>query len=139
MSQLEAIATLRQPDIQVANLTVGLAPQSVIFGSPFNSAIARMRIMNLSTTATIAITLGDRADTTVPQVATTTSTAGSVTPTYTGAAMVASAATAIAAGDGIRIQPGTSLELNMSLDTRVWVIASAAGTPVQIACILQAG
>jgi hypothetical protein len=139
MSQLEALATFRTPVIQIANLTVTSVPQSAVFGDPLSSAVARLRISNFSTTATIAITLGDRAVTTVPQVRTTTTGSSSTATAYTGTAMVASASTAVAAGDGIRIGPGAALEINVSLGTRVWVVASAAGTPVQIAAILQNG
>jgi len=209
MSQLEAFATLRKPQIQIANLSVGAAAQSVIFGnapadrtgdttnasavianiantqglvpgqgvsgtnipagavivsvvpntsitisqactgtavgvslsfSQFGGGqIARVRITNLSTSATLALALGDAGDTTAPAVQSTTATASTARPTYTLSTMVASAAAAVAAGDGIRIQAGGVLEINVSLDTRIWLIASAAATPVQVACILQNG
>lgn len=208
MSQLEAFATLHVPQVQIANLTVTTAAQSVIFGmapadrsgttvlsSPtitvantqnlsvgmavgaatnvpagsyivsivpntsitisqncsaagavtlkFGSIggnqIARLRITNLSSTATCAICFSDSLTTSVPSVQTTTASSTTVGTAYTLATMVSSASTAIAAGDGIRIQPNSILEINVSLDTRVWVIASAVSTPIQIACILQNG
>ncbi len=209
MSQLEAFATLRKPAVQIANLTVSTAAQSVIFGNapadrtgnttinspvittiantqglvpglaiagtniPAGSVIlsvvpntsvtisqnctattagvtlnfgaigggqiARIRISNLSTTNTVAVTFSDVIVTGAPAVQSTTASSTTQRPTYTLSTMLASAPTAIAAGDGIRIQPSTTLELNISIDTRLWVIASAASTPVQVACILQNG
>jgi len=109
------------------------------FAQGSSSQIARVRINNLSSTATVAINFSDILVTSVPAVQSTVGTASTARPTYVLATMVASASGAIAAGDGIRIQPGTTLELNLSLDTRIWLIASAASTPVQVACILQNG
>lgn len=209
MAQLEGFATLRNPPVQIANLTVTTTAQSVIFGngpatrngttsngsptitavantqglSPgmyvsgtgvpsgsvivsivtntsitisqnctaagtvaltftstgIGASIARIRISNLSATATAAVTFSDISVTSAPAVQSVTATSTTTIPAYTLSTMVASGSSSINAGDGIRIQPGATLELNLSLDTRIWVIASAAATPIQVACILQNG
>jgi hypothetical protein len=207
MSQLEAFATFSVPLVQIANLTVGTAAQSVVFnyapadrngttanGSPTitmantqdigvgmfiggtnvppNSRIvsivpntsvtidqnctgaatnnmkfatgttipiARLRILNLSTNQ-VAICFSDAARTSVPSIATTTASSTAQAPAYTLQTMAANAtATALAATDGIRIPGNGVLEINMSLDTRLWVIASGASSAVQVAAILQNG
>ncbi len=122
------------------NCTASGAGITLNFGQFGGGQIARVRISNLSTTASVALMLSDITVTTAPLPVTTTANSTTQRPTYTLApTLVASAPTAIAAGDGIRIQPSTTLELNLSLDTRLWLIANAASTPVQVACILQNG
>ena len=121
------------------NCTATTAGVTLSFGAFGGGQIARLRISNLSTTIPVAAVFSDISVTSVPAVQSTTASSTTQRPTYTLSTMVASAATAIAAGDGIRIQPGTTLELNISIDTRLWLIANAASAPVQVACILQNG
>jgi hypothetical protein len=109
------------------------------FGVFGGGQIARIRISNLSTTIPVAVNFSDAVVVSAPAVQSTTATSSTSRPTYTLSTMTSSTSTAIAAGDGIRIQPGTTLELNLSLDTRLWLIANAASAPVQVACILQNG
>jgi hypothetical protein len=122
MSQFEAFATLTG-NPQINNLAVGVAATSVTFTGKYPQ-IARCRISNLSGSATVGITISDDSVAVVPQV--------------NGTAMVASATTsALNAGDGIRIQPGATLELNLGIKKKIWLIASAASTPVQVTVFAQ--
>lgn len=121
------------------NCTGTTAGVTLSFGAFGGGQIARIRIANLSAANTIAVAFSDASVTSVPEVQTTTASSTTERPTYTLSTMVASATNAIAAGDGIRIQAGSALELNLSIDTRLWIIATGAGTPVQVACILQNG
>ena len=142
-NQIEGLATLARPTVQIANLNVANAQQSAIFGPGTPGQIARLRIINLSASLPVAITLTPIETTSNWQAGGTSTSSTSTTPSYATANITCSALnpTSFAvATDGIRIQPGTTLELNISTATRVALIASSATVvPVQIACFLQNG
>lgn len=104
--------------------------------------ICRLRISNLSTVNTVAFIFSTASQLTVPTVDTNivaTGANGLQTPAFTASTLLASSSGALAAGDGIRIQPSTSLEINIAFGTRLWLVASAASTPVQVAAVLNMG
>lgn len=123
MSQFEAFATLTG-NPQINNLAVdNVTASSVVFTGKYPQ-IARCRITNLSSTASVAINISDDSVSVVPQV--------------NGVAMVASAdGAALATGDGMRIRPLATLELNLGIKKKIWLIASAVSTPVQVTVFAQ--
>lgn len=140
-NQLEGFGTLAAPGVQIVNLSLGTAATAVQF-TGLAQQIARVRIVNLSSTVPVSLTFSTNAVTSAPQVSLGNSAAGasSGAGTFAGAAQSTSAtATAFSAtfADGIRVQPSTTLEINISLGTRIWIQAGAAATPVQIAALLQ--
>lgn len=140
MSQLEAFATFNKPTIQIYNFNaLGATAEACQFNVPNSATIVRLRITNLHATNTVAFTLGDKMVATVPDVQTATTSQTGPTATFAAQAMVATAGAALAAGDGIRVGPASSIEINVTGSTKVWVIASAAATPVQVVGILQNG
>lgn len=142
MSQLEALATFKSPSIQIYNLTVGATALNCQFSSAGGiPGIARVRITNLSATQPVSMTLSDQSVVAVPQIPLNI-TGTATTPTFTNTTMVGSAgANSFGAGsaDGIRIQPGQTLEINVSLATRIWLLGTATTAPVQVAALIQNG
>jgi len=140
MSQLEAFATFNKPTIQIYNFTaLGATAAACQFNTPTSATVVRLRITNLHATNTVAFTLGDQMVATVPTLNTATTSQTAITATFGSQTMVATAGAALAAGDGIRVGPASSVEINVTGSTKVWVIASAAATPVQVVGILQNG
>jgi len=126
----------------VVSRVIAAAVGSVRFINNNKTIIARLRISNLSTVNAVAIQFSDITQVTLPTINGNTAgfTATATTaPTFTASTFACSASTAVAIGDGIRIQPATTLEINIGLNTRLWIVASAAATPVQVAAILQNG
>ena len=148
-SSLEAFATIASPTIQIYNLTLGTAAVAgvtqVAFNTTSGSQIVRLRVTNLSTTAHVALTVADRTSVSTGSPAqfainsTVSGATGAGVATFGSNNLVCSAAGAVAVGDGIRVLPGTSLELNIAAGTKLWLVASAASTPCQVAAILQNG
>ena len=109
------------------------------------AAICRCRISNLSTVNAVALHFGVASAVAVGTVPTidsnvvATGAGGLLVPAFTASAFLCSAPTALAAGDGIRIQPASTLEINISYGTRLWLVASAAATPVQVVAIQNVG
>lgn len=118
MSQYETLATIKS-DPQISNLAVdNVTASSVVFTGKYPQ-IAYCRISNLSSSATVGINISDDSVSTVPLV--------------NGVAMVASATgAALNSGDGVRIAPGATLELYLTIKKKIWLIASATATPVQV-------
>lgn len=128
--------------IVVNNVVPASAAGTIRFISNNSTLIARLRITNLSTVNAVAIQFSDIVQTALPTIAGNTAgfTAPAATsPTFTASNFVCSASGVLAIGDGIRIQPSSSLEINIGLNTRLWIVASAAATPVQVAAVLQNG
>lgn len=106
------------------------------------SAVCRCRISNLSTVNAVSLHFGPGGLSTVPTIDSNivaTGANGLLVPAFTASTLACSAATALAAGDGIRIQPATTLEINISYGTRLWLAASAAATPVQVVAVQNIG
>lgn len=128
-------------NIVVSNV-VAAAVGTIRFLSGNSMPIARLRISNLSTVNAVAIQFSDITQTALPTV--DGNTAGftvpaATSPTFTASTFACSLSGALAIGDGIRIQPASTLEINIKLSTRLWIVASAAATPVQVAAVLQNG
>ena len=130
-------------NITVSNVVAASAAGSIRFVTNTKVQTARLRISNLSTVNAVAILLSDISQNALPTVDGNTAGfaagTGVVSPTFTASTFACSASGAVAIGDGIRIQPASSLEINVGLNTRLWVVASAAATPVQVAAIIQNG
>lgn len=140
MSQLTALATFNVPTIQIYNLTLdGITPAACQFNVPTSAAIVRARIINLHGTNTVAVTLATSAVATVPDITDSTTSQTTPTATFLTSTFIASASAAVAAGDGIRVQPGQTLEINVTGGTKIWLTTNAGPTPVQVAGILQNG
>lgn len=108
------------------------------------TAVCRCRISNLSTVNAVALHFGIAASgvalvPTIDSNIITTGANGLLVPQFTASTLACSASTALAAGDGIRIQPATTLEINISYGTRLWLVASAAATPVQVVAVQNVG
>lgn len=142
-SNTEGFATLTSSPLFVNIPTLGATPTKVEF--PLRSGITnvtapsqtvvRARITNLHDTNHVSFTVEGQ-DATVGQVwnsATGASPAGSY------GALTCGAAGALNAHDGIRVSPGSSIEVNLSPRGALWVVASAANTPVQVVYFLQNG
>jgi hypothetical protein len=128
--------------IVVNRVIAASAAGTIRFLNNNHLTIARLRISNLSTVNAVAIQFSDITQTALPTVDGNTAgfTAPAATsPTFTASTFACSSSTALAIGDGIRIQPASTLEINVGLSTRLWIVASAASTPVQVAAILQNG
>lgn len=156
---VESVTTLVIPDntvitainpgvsIVVNNIVAASAAGTIRFRN-FNatqSAVCRCRISNLSTVNAVSLHFNVATNGSVALVPTidsnivATAANGLLTPAFTASTLACSASTALAAGDGIRIQPSTTLEINISLGTRLWLVASAAATPVQVVAIQNIG
>lgn len=133
--------------IVVSNIVAASAAGTIRF---FNvnatqGAVCRCRISNLSTVNAVALHFGTAASGAVAAVPTidsnivATGAGGLLVPAFTASTFICSVATALAAGDGIRIQPATTLEINISLGTRLWLVASAGSTPVQVVAVQNIG
>jgi hypothetical protein len=96
-----------------------------------SQSIVRARILNLSSTADVAFTVGSSAS--AYQVTT------GATPTVTTAPVVSSVPGDLSATDGVRVFAGSFIELNISPNQSLWVVASAADTPVQVVYFAQNG
>ncbi len=157
MSQLEAFATISTTPFFVNLTALGTTPTRIVLqqqvpdGATFvnrrinSPAIARCRIYNLHATNHVAITVVDES-VDAPNVWNSTSggtVASPATPTGGSAGlpqtMTCGAAGALNTTDGIRIAPGTTLEINLKPHERIWVVASAASTPVQLVWFAQNG
>jgi hypothetical protein len=139
-NSLEGFATLNQPGIQIYNFTaMTTTAVACQFNVPTSATTVRVRISNLHASNNVAFTLSSSATSTVPQVSTATTSQTGQTATFSGQTMLATAGAALAAGDGIRIGPNSTLEINITGGTKIWLIASAASTPVQVAALLQNG
>ena len=106
------------------------------------SQVNRCRISNLSTVNAVSVHFGPAGLATVPTIDSNIVATGANTllvPAFTSSTFACSAATALAAGDGIRIQPAATLEINISYGTRLWLVASAAATPVQVVAVQNIG
>lgn len=128
--------------IVVNNVVAVSAVGTIRFLSNNFSLIARCRITNLSTVNAVAIQFCDITQTTLPTVGGNTAgfvSPATTSPTFTASTFSCSSSGALVIGDGIRIQPNSSLEVNIGLNTRMWIVASAAATPVQVAAVLQNG
>jgi hypothetical protein len=149
MSQFEAFATIKTSPFFVNIASLGVTPERIVLQQQSGAVngimsvpkIARLRIFNLSTTAHVAITLTDNTVTT-PTLwnSSTGGTAGApTTPTGAAQTMICSAAGALTVANGIRIGPGSTLELNVGSEELLWIVASAAATPVQVVWFAQNG
>lgn len=108
------------------------------------TAVCRCRISNLSTVNAVAVHFGIAASgvALVPTIDANTVATGAnglLVPQFVASTLACSASTALAVGDGIRIQPASTLEINISLGTRLWLVASAAATPVQVVAVQNVG
>ena len=107
------------------------------------AAVCRCRISNLSTVNAVSLHFGPASRNTVPSIDTNIVATGAnspvVVPAFTASTFACSTSGALAAGDGIRIQPSTTLEINISYGTRLWLVASAAATPVQVVAVQNIG
>lgn len=107
--------------------------------------VFRVRILNLHATNQVAVSVTARTlGTLTQQVYNSTSggTAASPTTPVGGTAglpvaMTCGVAGALGAADGIRVLPGTALELVLGAAEMLWVVASAASTPIQVVWFAQ--
>lgn len=94
-------------------------------------AVVRCRILNLSSSNTVAFTVGDNNE--IKEI-----TSGA-SPIASSGAITASASGALTSGDGVVIPAGLSVELNIAANRSLWLVANASGTPVQVAYFYQNG
>lgn len=133
--------------IVVSNTVAASAAGTIKFTNVLGTqaAVCRCRISNLSTVNAVSLHFGVATNGSVALVPTidsnvvTTGAGGLLVPAFTASTFLCSAPTALAAGDGIRIQPASTLEINISYGTRLWLVASAAATPVQVVAVQNIG
>ena len=115
------LSTTPQQVLPVLDTGVSIPSQSVV----------RCRIYNISTTNSIAFTVGD-ANTI------TALTTGS-SPTASSAAITSAGTNVLNSTDGIRIGVGQSVEINITANQSIWLVANAGPTPVQVSFFAQNG
>lgn len=133
------ISTLNNPTIQIYNFT-GIDAVSAVacqFNVSTSAATVKLRITNLHGTNTVAFTLASQNVSSAPTVNTAGTSQTGSTATFAPETMVSTAGAALAAGDGIRVGPNSTVELSVTGSTKVWLIASAGATPVQVVGIIQ--
>lgn len=109
--------------------------------APFGAGgqIVRVRIANVSANpATLVLT--DDGTTASPTANQTTTGTFAGSGAYAVTALACGTATTVVSGDGIRIQGNTTLEINITQDTRMWFAANAAGNAsLNVVAIMQNG
>lgn len=101
------------------------------------SQIVRVRIVNVSANP-CSLYLTDANETAVRQINSAAIT-GANPGVYSATTMATGTATTVVAGDGIRIQGASTLEINVSVSTRLWFIGTATAAQLNIVGILQNG
>lgn len=96
-----------------------------------SQAVVRCRIYNLSTSNSIAFTVGG--------ANTITSLTTGATPVASSAAITSAGTNALNATDGVRVGVGQSVEINITANQSIWVVANTSPTPVQVSFFAQNG
>jgi hypothetical protein len=96
-----------------------------------SQSVVRCRIYNLSTSNSVAFTVGDSSSI-------TSLTTGS-SPTASSAAITSAGTNALTSTDGVRIGAGQSVEINIVANQSIWLVANAGPTPVQVSFFAQNG
>lgn len=153
----QALAPIRTKPFFVNLTAQGTTPTRVLLqtqnpnGTTFLNAdgvyptVFRVRILNLHATNHVAFSLTARTLSTLTQQvynSTSGGTAASPTTPVGGTAglpvaMTCGVAGALGAADGIRILPLQSFEIVVSGSEMLWIVASAASTPVQVVWFAQ--
>lgn len=96
-----------------------------------SQSVVRCRIYNLSTSNSIAFTVGD--------ANTITALTTGATPVASSAAITSAGTNALTSTDGIRVGVGQSVEINITANQSIWLVANAGSTPVQVSFFAQNG
>ena len=130
------VSIVRNTSITLDQNCTASATVTGTFASDGGDQIVRIRIANISANP-VSLTLSDTNQTAVVPVNSTTS--GTANGVYAQTTMVCTGASKISACDGIRIQANSVLELNVSIDTRLWFIGTASAAVLNVVAILQNG
>lgn len=123
--------------ITISSACTASATVTISFSSVGGNQVARIRISNVSANP-CTMTIGGPTGTAAAAVPPVNASAGGAT--YAQTTMACGTAAAVVAGDGIRIQGNSTLEINVTIDSTLWFIAQAASAAsLNIVAILQNG